>query len=79
MKSLIRMSEVERRTTHSCSEIKRRVRDGTFPRPVRLSHRVIAWVEEEVDAYVESKIAARDERRGAIKSMVAESQKLKLP
>ena len=65
MPSLIRLSEVERRTSQSKSEIYARIKLGEFPRPVRLGLRAVAWVEQEIDAYVEAKIAARDQPRNA--------------
>ena len=65
MQSLIRLDEVERRTTHSRSEIYKRMRAGKFPRPVKLSRRVMAWVEQEVNDYVETQIAARDDEQRA--------------
>jgi prophage regulatory protein len=61
MQSLIRLPEVERRTSHSCSEIYKRMHAGTFPRPVKIGRRAVAWVEEEIDRYVKAKIAARDQ------------------
>jgi prophage regulatory protein len=59
-KNLIRMEDVERCTTLSRREIYRRMKEGTFPRAVRMSRNVVVWVEEEIDRYVESKIASRD-------------------
>ncbi|WP_394752806.1 helix-turn-helix transcriptional regulator [Crenothrix sp.] len=32
--------------------------DPTFPRPINLSSRTIAWVESEVQAWIDSRIAA---------------------
>ena len=31
-----------------------------FPKPVKIGTRSVAWVEEEVDAWVEARVAARD-------------------
>src|SRR5262245_51597300 len=31
-----------------------------FPKPVKIGARSVAWIEEEVDAWVEARIAARD-------------------
>lgn len=62
MKSLLRLPEVERRTAQSKSEIYRLMQEGTFPRAVRIGRRTVGWVEQEIDRYVEAKIAARDSR-----------------
>jgi predicted DNA-binding transcriptional regulator AlpA len=46
--------------------LRRKVKAGEFPRPIELSggHR-LAWIEEEVDAYLEALVAKRtaDEQR----------------
>jgi prophage regulatory protein len=58
--SVIRLPEVERRTGFSRPTIYRLMQAGTFPHFVRIGARSIGWVEEEIDRYVESKIATRD-------------------
>lgn len=45
---------------YSRVHIWRLVRDGKFPKPVRGAGRGLAWVEDEVDAYIERLIAERD-------------------
>lgn len=39
--------------------------DPTFPKPVKIGARRIAFVESEVDAWIDSRIAARDSKAGA--------------
>jgi prophage regulatory protein len=34
---------------------------GQFPRRVRLSGGTVAWIEDEIDAYADAKVAARDQ------------------
>jgi prophage regulatory protein len=34
-----------------------------FPRPIKLGERSVAWVEEEVDAWIEARRAQRDGAR----------------
>ena len=62
---LLRRPEVEARTGLSRSELYRRIRMGTFPRPVKLGERASAWVEAEVDAWAAAHIAARDGKEAA--------------
>jgi prophage regulatory protein len=38
------------------------VRDGKFPQPVTLSEGRVAWIEEEVNAWQEAKVKARQPR-----------------
>ncbi|TAG02382.1 MAG: AlpA family phage regulatory protein [Betaproteobacteria bacterium] len=34
--------------------------EGTFPRPVKTGKRGVAWVESEIDDWIERRIAERD-------------------
>ena len=40
--------------------LKRKCDAGTFPKPIPVSDRRIAWIEEEIDGWLASRIAARD-------------------
>jgi predicted DNA-binding transcriptional regulator AlpA len=50
--TMLRMSEVARLTGLSESTIKRRVEDGSFPRPMHTSARRIGWPAREVKAWL---------------------------
>ena len=73
-KKLLRRLVVEKRAGISRSGIydrldpKSRRFDPTFPKPVKLGKHAIGFVEEEVDAWIESLIAKRDEQinRGGV-------------
>ena len=58
---LIKLPEVETLTGKRRSAI---YRDPTFPRPVKLGPRASAWVESEVYAWIESRIAQRKQGGG---------------
>jgi prophage regulatory protein len=60
-KNLLRMPKVEEKTGYKRASIWRKVKDGSFPRPVHLSKRATAWVEDEVDGWIARHIAAREE------------------
>lgn len=32
--------------------------DQTFPKPIKIGGRAVAWVESEIDAWIESRVAA---------------------
>ena len=53
---LLRISEVEARTGLSRSTIYEWSADGRFPPPVRLSDRVVRWVEAEVEAWIRERV-----------------------
>lgn len=36
---------------------------GHFPRPINLGARAVGWIESEVDAWIESRMADRDAQR----------------
>ena len=63
---LIRLRELMERTALSRSEVYRRLKlDPEFPKPIPLGKRNIAFIEAEVDRYLEERIAKRDARRAA--------------
>ena len=69
-KPFIRLPEVMNRTGYGRTSIYRKMEDGSFPRCVKLGGpledtnafdcRAIAWIEEEVDQWMESMIEERD-------------------
>ena len=52
---LIRLREVQHRVGLSRSSIYRFMAEGTFPKPVHLGARSVAWVEHEIDAWLQSR------------------------
>ena len=58
---LLRLKQVETRTGKSRTAIYRGVAEGTFPKPVSLGGRSVAWVADEVDRWIDGRIAARGE------------------
>ncbi len=57
-KTFIKLPAVKERTSLSTSEIYRRLEAGTFPQQIRLGAKAVAWLEHEVDAWIEQTIAA---------------------
>jgi prophage regulatory protein len=53
---LLRFGEVRLRTGLSRSTIWRMERSGAFPRRINVSVNVVAWREDEVDAWIVSKL-----------------------
>ncbi|MCE8050270.1 AlpA family transcriptional regulator [Halomonas daqingensis] len=62
-KRLLKRPEVREKTSLSDSELYRQIAVGSFPRPIRLTPngRAVAWLESEVDAWIESRLAEREE------------------
>ena len=69
-KRFIRLPEVLSRTGYGRTSIYRKMEEGTFPRSVKLGgppidpnvfdSRAVAWIEGEVEQWIESRIDERD-------------------
>ena len=69
-KRFIRLPEVLSRTGYGRTSIYRKMEDGSFPRSVKLGGpledsntfdcRAVAWIEDEVDQWIESRIEEQD-------------------
>ncbi len=57
---LLRLPEVIQRIGLRRTTIYDRVAAGTFPAPVRLTERAVAWRESEVDSWIEARPSARE-------------------
>ncbi|WP_449428803.1 helix-turn-helix transcriptional regulator [Rhodanobacter umsongensis] len=55
---LIRLPEVIRQTGLARSSAYDGIRAGTFPKPVPLCGRNVAWVESEIQQWIAERIAA---------------------
>ncbi|QZA98495.1 AlpA family phage regulatory protein [Pseudomonas mandelii] len=54
----IKLAAAKERTTLSTSEIYRRIAAGTFPAQIVLGPKSVVWIEAEVQAWCEDRIAA---------------------
>jgi prophage regulatory protein len=45
----------------SIGSLYRKAAEGTFPKPVKISARASAWIEDEVDAYMAGRVEASRE------------------
>jgi len=68
-KKFIVLPQVQEIIPYSASHIWRLERSGQFPRRVRLGENRVAWLQSEVNSWVESKLASRNDnsQRGASK------------
>ncbi|CNI10907.1 MULTISPECIES: helix-turn-helix transcriptional regulator [Yersinia] len=55
--TLIRMNEAMRRTGYGKAWIYRLISEGLFPKPVKIGTRSIAFVESEIDEWINQRIA----------------------
>ncbi|PJX60955.1 dipicolinate synthase, partial [Klebsiella sp. E-Nf3] len=56
-KTLIRMPEAIRRTGYGKAWLYKLISQGRFPQPVKIGSRSIAFVEGEVDEWINQRIA----------------------
>ena len=57
---LLRRPAVLQKVPFCVSTLYQKIAAGTFPAPYPISERAVAWLEEEVDSWIEERIAARD-------------------
>ena len=57
-KKFIRLPEVKNKTGLSRSSIYLRMSNGEFPQSISLGGRAIAWLEEDIDQWLEECISA---------------------
>ena len=57
---LLRLSEVQTRTALARSTIDGKMRDGSFPEPLKIGVRAVRWPESEIEAW----LAARPRATG---------------
>jgi prophage regulatory protein len=55
--TLLRRRQVEARTGLARSTLYQRIAAGTFPKPIHLGPRSVAWIEGEVDGWIAARIA----------------------
>ncbi|AIN12659.1 TPA: AlpA family transcriptional regulator [Yersinia enterocolitica] len=55
--SLIRLSEVQRRTGYSKAWIYRLLKEERFPASIKIGSRAIAFIESEIDEWINQRIA----------------------
>lgn len=57
---LIRIKDVMDRTGLARSTIYKYISEGKFPKPIKLGSRAVAWVEAEIDGWIQASIEGRD-------------------
>lgn len=67
---LISFAEVLRKTPLSRTSIYRRIKAGTFPKPVPIGTYKIAFLEKEVDTWIDDQVIARNRGDGVMLRLV---------
>lgn len=53
---LLRIGEVSKRTTISKPHIYTLIRQGKFPKPIKLTINTSVWIESDINAWIDSRI-----------------------
>ncbi|NRP10610.1 MULTISPECIES: AlpA family transcriptional regulator [unclassified Marinobacterium] len=59
--TLLKLTDVIAATGLSRSYIYHLAKQGAFPKPIKLSERSSAWVQSELEAWIDSRIALRNQ------------------
>lgn len=62
--ALIKLPEVRAITAKSKSSIYDGVKEGTFPAPIKIGKRAVAWDSRAVDNWIQSRLSAQAESIG---------------
>ncbi len=57
---LLRRPEVELKTGLSRASLYAAIRAGTFPEPISIGPNRVAWLEAEIDQWINERLASRD-------------------
>jgi len=60
-KKILKASEVAEYVNVSKSQIYKLVQQGRLPKPIKLGERGSGWLTSEIDAWLQSRVDARDE------------------
>ena len=59
---LLKKPEVRKRDTLSDSTRWRRIKEGTYPAPIRISKNRVAWLEDDIEAWISAQLDAAKSR-----------------
>lgn len=57
---MIKLKEVQKKTGLKRSSLYAMIKKGMFPAQVKLGERSVAWIDEEITEWLESRISARN-------------------
>jgi len=62
---ILRLPDVLRRTGYKRTHIYHLMREGKFPKNVRIGARAVGWDSREIDQWVEAQLSSGTNRNGA--------------
>lgn len=61
---ILKINEVVQKCNLSRATIYKKVKEGTFPKQIKLSERSSGWLESEVNQWIESRVKEREASQG---------------
>jgi|TARA_B110000858_G_scaffold38294_1_gene43179 prophage regulatory protein len=61
MSRILKVKQVAEEINVSISQVYKLVSEGMLPKPIKLGERGSGWLTSEIDAWLQSKVDARDE------------------
>jgi len=58
--TILRRQEVEKITGMATSTLYLKIKNGHFPKPIKLGERSVGWLENEIDEWINKRIEQRD-------------------
>ena len=58
MRRLLRLKQVKQAVGLGTTAIYEQIKKGEFPRPVHIGTRAVAWVSDDIEKWIEERIAA---------------------
>lgn len=65
MKRFLKLNEVVDRTKICRARVYQLMELNEFPKSVKLGQRSVAWLESEIDSWIDERIQERDEKNNA--------------
>jgi prophage regulatory protein len=62
----LRLDQVKHQVGLGRSAIYQKVKAGEFPAPISLGARAVAWLSDEIDAWVDSRVSASRATKGGM-------------
>jgi prophage regulatory protein len=62
----LRLAEVKRQVGLGRSAIYQKVKAGEFPAPISLGARAVAWLSDEIEAWIDSRVSASRAVKGGM-------------
>lgn len=57
--AILKLSSVSKVTTLGRTNIYKKIKEGTFPKPISLGPRAVGWLQSEIDEWIKGRVAAR--------------------